>query len=199
MSTSTRVYAPLLLSLSFPLRYPGPGSRKRTPLPPQDEVFRPGTRAAPTQHGGGHHPPGPGTPVSASVPENRPTSRLFLDGTPRDSARRSPSPLSQPGPPPAERSDRDRGRSRWSKPHANGPSQMDSHVTHESSRGRAHGVAMDVDNVLLSKSSDPPTKQIPPRRPTLQDDVPRYPRAMLNSDNDGLSRSMFVAPCSVHG
>lgn len=124
--------------------------------------------------------------------ENRHTNRIIPDDALRDSARRSPSPP-QPGHPPAERGDRDRGRSRWSKLYANGPSQMGSHVTHESSRGRGHDVAMDVDDAHLPRS-DPPAKQIPPRRPALQDEVPRYPRAMLNSDNDGPSRGIFTAP-----
>jgi hypothetical protein len=110
----------------------------------------------------------------------------------RDSARQSPPPP-QPHPPLVECDDLDLGHSRWSKQHANGPSQMGSR---ESSRGRAHDVAMDVDDIPLPRS-DPPTKQIPPRRPALQDDVPRYPRVMLNSDNDGPPRGISVAPpCS---
>ena len=196
MSTSTRVYAPLLLSSYFPLRYPGPGSRKRTPLPPQGEAFHPGTRPAPAQRGGGH-PLGPASQAPASAPKDRHTSRIVPDGP---SARRSPSPAPpQPRPPPADRGDHDRGRSGWSKPHANGPLQKDSRISHESSRGRAHDVAMDIDDAPLPRSSDPPTRQIPPRRPALQDDVPRYPRAMLNSDNDG-PRGIFVGSlCSSCG
>ncbi|KAH0834701.1 hypothetical protein J3R83DRAFT_10232 [Lanmaoa asiatica] len=161
-----------------------PESRKRTPLPPQGEVFRPGARPASTQRSGGYSS-GPTGPAPASVAENRHTSQIVPDDTQRDLTRRSPSP---PPPPPAERGDRDSGRSRWSKLHANGPLQMDSQITHESSRGRAHDAAMDVDDAPLPRSSDPPVKLIPPRRPALQDEVPRYPRAMLNSDNDGPPR-----------
>lgn len=157
-------------------------------------MFRPGTRPAPTQRGGGGYPLGPAGSMPASVPENRHTSRTVPDDTLRDLARRGPSPQLQPGPLRAERGDRDRGRSHWSKPRANGPPQMDSQITHESSRGRVHDAAMDVDDALLTRSSDPPTKQNPPRRPALQDEAPRYPRAMLNSDNDGAPRGILVLP-----
>ena len=53
---------------------------------------------------------------------------------------------------------------------------------------------MDVDDASLPRSSDPPIKQIPPRQPALQDEVPRYPRTMLNSDNDGPPRGIPVTP-----
>lgn len=193
MSTSTRVYVSLLLSLYSLDGHSGPGSRKRTALPSQNEVFRPGVRPAPAQRAGGY-PLGPAGQAPTSVPENRLISRVVPDDTLHDLTRRSLSPPQpQPCPPPVERDDRDRGRARWSKPRANGPSQMDSQTTHESSRGRAYDAAMDVDDVPLTRSSDPPTKQIPPRRPALQDEVPRYPRAMLNSDNDGPPRGIFVA------
>jgi len=195
MSTPTRVYAPLLLSSCFPHQYPGPGSRKKTPLPPQDEMFHPVARHAPAQRGGGH-PLGPAGPAPVSLPENR--HKRVPDDPQYDSARRSPSPPPpQPRLPPAERGDYDRGRARWSKPHTNGPSQTDSRITHESTRGgRGHDVSMDVDGPPLPRSSDPPVKQIPPRRPALQDEVPRYPRAMLNSDNDGPPRGIPFAPSS---
>lgn len=157
-------------------------------------MFRPGARPGPVQRGSGY-PSGPAGPAPASAPQNRHTSRIIADETLHELTRRSPSPP-QSIPPPAERDDRDRGYSRWSKPHANGPSQMDLHSTHESSRGRAHVVAMDVDDAPLPRSSDPPAKQIPPRRSGFQDEVPRYPRAMLNSDNDGLSRGIPFTLCS---
>ncbi|KAG9311862.1 hypothetical protein JVU11DRAFT_8114 [Chiua virens] len=162
--------------------------KKRTALPPQDEVFRPAARPPPVQRGGGHPIP-TATSAPATVPETRHTSRKALDDMPRDSARCTPSPPPQLGPSPTERGDRDRGRSCWPKPHVVGPSQMDSHTMHELSRGRAHDIAMDIDDPPLPRSSDPPTRPVPPKRP-LQDDVPRYPRAMLNADNDGLSRGL---------
>ena len=176
--------------------YSGLGSRKRIALPPQNEV-RPGARQAPAQRGSGYSS-GPAGTALASTPPNRHLSRIVPDDVPRDSARRSLSPpLPQSGPFLAERDDRDRGRPRWSKPHSNGPLQLDSHTTLESSRGRAHDVAMDVDDVPLPRSSDPPAKQLPARRSALQDEAPRYPRAMLNSDHDGPPRGIFVlSPCS---
>lgn len=167
------------------LRFLGPGSRKRTPLPPQDEAFFPGPRLAPGPRGGG-------PPSGPAVPENRHAGRVVIDDALCDSAWRSPSPPPpEPRPPPAERGDHDRGRSRWSRPQPNGPSHTERNM-HESARGRARDNAMDVDDAPLPRSSDPPPKQIPPRRPAIQDDVPRYPRAMLNQDNDGAPRGMSV-------
>ena len=65
-----------------------------------------------------------------------------------NSARRSPSPSPQPRLLPAERGE-DRGRSRWSKLQANGPSQTDSRIKYTRVLKRScHDVAMDVDDAL---------------------------------------------------
>lgn len=137
-------------------RYSGSGSRKRTPLPSQGAAYRPGTRPAPVQRSAAVYPPGPVGLALVAAPENRHTSRSILDEPSRDLRRRSPSPQPQLDYP-AERGDRDRGR--WSNLHANGPSRP----THEFSRGRVHEVAMDIDKSPLPRSSDAPTRQVPPR------------------------------------
>jgi hypothetical protein len=193
MSTSTRVYASLLLSLCFSLRYPGSESRKRTPLPPQSEAFRPGSRLGTLQRDSGYTSSGLAAPAQASAPprEIRSANRAAPSDGPRDTTRHTPSPtVPQVDLPTAERSDR--ARSRRSKSSANGPMHMDSYFPPESTRDRDRDVAMDVDDAPPPRSSDPPPRHSLPKRPVTQDEVPRYPRAMLGADGDGTLRGRVI-------
>ncbi|KIK81285.1 hypothetical protein PAXRUDRAFT_195341 [Paxillus rubicundulus Ve08.2h10] len=167
-------------------------SRKRTPLPPQSEAFRPGSRLGTLQRDSGYGLSGVIVPPQASAPsprEIRSGHRAAPGDGPRNTTRHTPSPtVPQADLPTAERGDG--ARSRRFKPSANGPMHTDSYFPPESTRGRDRDVAMDVDDAPPPRSPDPPPRHSLPKRPVTQDEVPRYPRAMLGADGDGTSRGI---------
>ncbi|KIJ63057.1 hypothetical protein HYDPIDRAFT_29748 [Hydnomerulius pinastri MD-312] len=191
--TPTRVHAPLRISFFFTLSptRSGSGSRKRTPLPPQSAVFRPGSRPVTSQRDNGYSASAPALPLG-SPPLREPRNSNTRSAANDVQRRRTPSPPPPPTREPANHSaptDRagNRPHSLRSKSRANGGAQvMDSYVPQpESSRDRGdRDIVMDVDDTP-PRSADPillaPERPSHlPKRPAVDDEreAPRHPRAM---------------------